>query len=89
MLLRQLFLCNNGLNKNSMHEMFNVLCSGQVNIIDKGLNINASTICKRLTKIHFFNNMRSYGGCQTFARILYHCFANLEDARFSGTRAGC
>ena len=68
--------------------MANVLWVGQEDRVGKGLYVVASTICKRLIKMNFFNNMSGYGGCQAFAQIMYRCSANWEDARFNGTRTG-
>lgn len=86
--LRRLSLCNNGLDERAMHEVADILCGGREDGVSEGLDVGASTICERLTKIHFFNNMSGDGGCRAFARILSRCSADLEDVRFSGTRAG-
>mmetsp|Transcript_60583 Transcript_60583/g.71951 ORF Transcript_60583/g.71951 Transcript_60583/m.71951 type:complete len:301 (-) Transcript_60583:610-1512(-) len=76
--LKRLSMCNNGLSEDSMNEVADILCEEH----------EGGSICPRLTKIHFFNNMSGNGGCQAFGRILSHCTSNLTDIRFSGTRAG-
>lgn len=84
--LERLMLCNNGLSEASMNEVADILCGGS----DDGENAmsGGDTICQRLTKIHFFNNMSGNGGCRAFARIISKCTDKLQDIRFSGTRAG-
>lgn len=84
--LERLLLCNNGLSEASMNEVADILCGGT----DDGENAmsGGETICERLTKIHFYNNMSGNGGCRAFARIISKCSDKLEDIRFSGTRAG-
>ena len=71
--LEKLSLCNNGLSESSMNEVADILLQSET--------------CKRLKKIHFYNNMSGDGGCEAFVRILNHCGSNLVDIRFSRTRA--
>lgn len=73
--LQRLKLCNNGLSKYTMEEVAVLLTKG-----------DASCIAKNLTQIHFFNNMSDDDGCESFKKIIARA-ENLEDIRFSGTRA--
>lgn len=73
--LQKLKLCNNGLSQYTMEEVAILLTEGE-----------SECIAKHLTQIHFFNNMSDDDGCVSFKKILSRA-ANLEDIRFSGTRA--
>jgi len=71
--LKAVYLCNNGLSETSMHEVADILIE--------------SKSCERLKTIHFYNNMSGDGGCEAFSRIMNNCSDDLENIRFSGTRA--
>ena len=47
---------------------------------------DSSCIANNLTHIHFFNNMSDDDGCESFKKIIART-SNLQDIRFSGTRA--
>ena len=73
--LQRLKLCNNGLSQYTMDEVAVLLTEGE-----------SSCIAKNLTQIHFFNNMSDDDGCKSFKKIIARS-ENLDDIRFSGTRA--
>jgi len=73
--LQRLKLCNNGLSEYTMDEVSKLLTAGE-----------SSCIANNLTQIHFFNNMSDDAGCESFKQIIASA-ENLEDIRFSGTRA--
>lgn len=73
--LQRLKLCNNGLSQYTMDEVSLLLTEG-----------DSSCIAKNLTQIHFYNNMSDDDGCNSFKKIIAIA-ENLEDIRFSGTRA--
>jgi len=77
--LQSVALCNNGLSQETMAQVADILTND-----DDG---TSGCIASNLTSIHFYNNMSGLGGCKEFARILEKC-RNLEDVRFSSTRAG-
>merc|ERR1740124_406820 len=83
--LKRLSLCNNGLSEDAMNEVAEILSGGAAG--EENANFGSS-MCERLEKIHFFNNMSGNGGCRAFAQILSKCTHQLTDLRFSGTRAG-
>lgn len=74
--LQRLKLCNNGLSRYTMEEVAVLLTKGD----------DSSCIAKNMKQIHFFNNMSDDEGCESFEKIIART-ENLEDIRFSGTRA--
>lgn len=65
-------MCNNGLSAEA------------VSLLDDVLKANDSSLLRLL---HFYNNMSGTEGAKHFSRII-SAHANLEDLRFSATRAG-
>lgn len=74
--LKRLKLCNNGLSKDTMNRAAVLLTQEEDGVC----------VANSLTQIHFFNNMSDNEGCVSFRKIIEHT-SNLEDIRFSGTRA--
>lgn len=67
-----MYVCNNGLSAEA------------VNLLGEVLSANDSSL---LHLLHFYNNMSGTEGAKHFSRIL-RAHPNLEDVRFSATRAG-
>lgn len=70
--LQKLYVCNNGLSAEAVGELATLLI--------------ANTNCN-LSLLHFYNNMSGTVGAINFSKILDH-FTDIEDLRFSATRAG-
>lgn len=75
--VRRFYFCNNGLSAEASELITEILLASPA-LVDGALPF---------TTLHFYNNMSGENGAKASARLIEKC-PNLEDLRYSATRAG-